>query len=107
MTAAGQLRERVIIEQPVRTPDGAGGADVTWEVLASVWAEVVTLAGTEAMLGARDEARQAHRITIRFRDDVTAQMRLSWRGQALNIRGVRDPDGKRRWLAINAEGGAA
>ncbi len=107
MTAVGRLRERVTIEQPVRLPDGAGGADVTWKVLASVWAEVVALAGTEVAPGARDEARQAHRITIRFRDDVTTEMRLSWRGQALNIRGARDPDGKRRWLAINAAGGAA
>lgn len=107
MTAAGQLRERVIIERPVRTADGAGGADVTWEALASVWAEVVTLAGAETVVGERHEARQAHRITIRFRDDVTAEMRLSWCGAVLNIRGIRDPDGKRRWLAINAEGGAA
>lgn len=107
MTAAGKLRERVTIERPVRTPDGAGGADVTWEALATVWAEVVALGGTEAALGERMEARAPHRVTIRFRDDVTAEMRLAWRGGALAIRGLRDPDGRRRWLAINAEGGVA
>jgi SPP1 family predicted phage head-tail adaptor len=107
VTAAGQLRERVIIERPVRTADGAGGADVTWETLATVWAEVMALGGTEHVLAERDEARGPHRITIRFRGDVTAEMRLVWRGQTLNIRGMRDPDGKRQWLAINAESGAA
>lgn len=107
MTAAGQLRERVAIERPVRTADGAGGADVTWETLATVWAEVVALGGNEQPLAEHNEARGACRVTIRFRADVTAQMRLVWRGAALNIRGLRDPDGKRQWLTINAQSGAA
>lgn len=106
MTGAGDLRERVTIERPLRTADGAGGADVTWETLASVWAEVATLGGSELTLGERTEARAAHRVTIRFRDDVTAEMRLVWRGKALDIRGLR-PDAKRQWLTIDAEGGAA
>jgi SPP1 family predicted phage head-tail adaptor len=107
VTSAGSLRERLTIERPVRVADDAGGARTTWAALATVWAEVVSLGGVETALGERREARTSHRVTMRFRDDVTAEMRLVWRGRSLDIRGMRDPDGKRRWLAINAEEGAA
>jgi SPP1 family predicted phage head-tail adaptor len=107
VSAAGRLRERVVIEAPIRAGDGAGGTMVTWTPLATMWAEMRMLTGAEVTLGERDEARSPVIATIRFRDDVTAEMRLVWRGRALNIRALRDPDGARRWLELRAEGGGA
>ncbi|MGV8996394.1 MAG: phage head closure protein [Parvibaculaceae bacterium] len=107
MSGVGAMRERVAIETATRTSDGAGGEVVTWVPLATVWAEVQSLSGTEVTQAERAEARGQYNVTIRFRDDVTAAMRLVWRGQALNIRNVRDGDGRRRSLIIRAEGGVA
>jgi len=101
------MRERVTIEAATRAGDGAGGEVVTWAPLATVWAEVAALSGAEIVEAERVVARGQYDVTIRFRDDVTAQMRLVWRGQALNIRNVRDKDGRRRRLTIRAEGGVA
>ncbi|MCE9650578.1 MAG: phage head closure protein [Parvibaculum sp.] len=107
MTEAGNLRERVTIEAPSRNADGAGGADIEWTPLATVWAEVADQGGNEQVLGERTEARARHRVTMRHRGDVTAEMRLVWRGRTLDIRALRDPDGRRQWLAIDTEGGTA
>ena len=104
---AGKLREHVTIETPTRSNDGAGGTDVTWAALANVRAEVTSRSGAEAVLGEKLEARQRYTITMRYRDDVTTDMRAIWRGETLNIRAVRDPDGRRQWLELSAEGGAA
>ncbi len=107
MSTAGRLRERVTIERPVRVSDGTGGESVSWAALGTVWAEVASLAGSEVTQAERDEARGRYTVTMRHRDDVIADMRLVWRGKVLNIRGLRDPDGRRRWLAVSAEGGVA
>tara|TARA_R110000868_G_scaffold244926_2_gene501394 strand:+ start:4911 stop:5234 length:324 start_codon:yes stop_codon:yes gene_type:complete len=107
VSATGSLRERVMIERPVRVGDGTGGESVSWTELGEVWAEVASLAGSEVTQAERDEARGSYTVTMRHRDDVNADMRLVWRGKTLNIRSLRDPDGRRRWLVVSAEGGVA
>lgn len=107
MSGAGDLRERVEIETRSHVSDGAGGEVVTWAALATVRANVQALSGAEVVLAERMEARGHYNVTIRFRDDLRADMRLIWRGEVLNIRNLRDTDGRRRWLVIRAEGGVA
>ncbi len=101
------MRERITIQTPTRTGDGTGGAALTWSALATLWAEVTTKSGAEVAQGERMEARARLTLRLRYRDDVTSVMRIVWRGDVFNIRGLRDPDGARRWLVIEAEGGGA
>lgn len=104
---AGQLRERVTLQAPLRTPDGAGGADIGWSEVATLWARVEAQGGGELPAGERLEARARLEVTIRFRADVTPAMRLVWRGRALDIRASADSDGRRRFLTLDCmEGGA-
>lgn len=105
--SAGALRQRVTLEAPLRTPDGAGGAEIGWSEVATLWAAVEMPGGGEVAAGERLEARTRLRVTIRFRADVTAAMRLVWRGEALNIRAVADRDGRRRFLTLDCEAGGA
>lgn len=107
MSSVGRLRERIALQVPTRTGDGTGGATLTWSALATVWAEVTTTSGAEVATGERMEGRARLMIRLRYRADVTSAMRLIWRGETLNIRNARDPDGARRWLIIEAEGGGA
>lgn len=107
MNGVGKLRERVILEVPTRVSDGTGGATLTWSALATLWAEVTTKSGAEVAEGERMAAHRRFVIRLRHRADVTSAMRLIWRGETLNIRNARDPDGARRWLLIEAEGGGA
>lgn len=107
MSAVGELRERVTIEQATRVADGVGGAAASWNERATVWASVAPLSGREMPTGERVEVHQSYRITIRYRDDVTTAMRAIWAGRTLNIRSVADADGRRRWLTLHVEEGAA
>lgn len=97
------MRERVTLEAPLRTPDGAGGALVSWVAGATVWAKVEMRDGGEAAVAERLEARAAIRVTIRYRGGVTSEMRVGWQGRAFNIRAVRDRDGRRRFLVLDCE----
>lgn len=99
------MRERATLQAPVRTPDGAGGADVSWSDVATVWASVMVLSGRERPAGERMEARRRLQVLIRYRSDVTPDMRLMWQGRVLDIRTLCDIDGKRHMLLIDCEEG--
>lgn len=106
----GPMRERVTLQSATRTADAGGGAAVTWSPLAhgaTVWARVTPLSGSEALQAMRLQARVTHLVTMRWRDDVTAAMRLVWGARVLNIRAVTNPDERRRYLELLCEEGVA
>lgn len=105
MAKQPRLNRRVTVQAPVRVDNGKGGNSKSWNDVIPVWAEMIPLRGSEALDQALLEQRQVWKITIRHRDDVTADNRLMFRGKALNIITAEDPDGARRWLVMTAEGG--
>jgi SPP1 family predicted phage head-tail adaptor len=101
--AIGEMRERVTLQSPLRTPDGAGGAEVTWTSGATVWAKVEDRGGGERVAGERLAAGTKLRLTIRYRSGITTEMRGLWNARVLNIRAVGDPDGRKRFLVLDCE----
>lgn len=101
MTRIGKLRERVTIERMERVPDGFGGATVNWIEVATAHAEVISFKGRERAGADGVETREPFRVVMRYREDVNAAMRCCWRGRTLDIQSAMDPDGERRWLAMD------
>jgi SPP1 family predicted phage head-tail adaptor len=99
----GWLRHRVVIEAPEETADGAGGATVTWMPLAAVWAAIEPVSAGERITAGRLTGIVTHRVTMRFRDDVTGGMRVIHRGRAYRILVASDPDERRRYLVARTE----
>ena len=98
----GWIAHRIVIEQASATPDGAGGAILAWSPLATLWAAVEPVKAERLAGGDRLSARITHRVTIRWRGEVTAGMRIRHRGRLLAIESVVDPDERRRYLSIEA-----
>jgi SPP1 family predicted phage head-tail adaptor len=101
---ASRLRERITIEEPVDTPDGQGGVSRSWDAVASCFAEVTPLGGTERFDAGKVGERVSYRIVVRARTDVTVAMRVVWQSHVLNIRSAVVIDGR---LEIMAEEGVA
>lgn len=91
-----ELRHRIDIQRKTRgASDGAGGnVSETWATLApKVWAKFEPLSGREVAVADQIVHRQLCRFTIRRRTDVTAAMRVVYKGRTFAINGVRDlPD---------------
>jgi SPP1 family predicted phage head-tail adaptor len=98
----GQLASRVQLERSVRTADGAGGATVAWDGVATFWARIEPVTAGERFAADRLATRVTHRITLRFRADLEGGMRIVHRGRALSIVAWRDPDDERRFLVLDA-----
>lgn len=92
---AGRLRERITIEQATPVADELGGQSITWETLASCWAEVVPLnsAGRERDDASQVAASAGYRVLMRYREDVDASMRLQWRSHTLAIHSLHERKG--------------
>jgi SPP1 family predicted phage head-tail adaptor len=100
----GQMTARLDLEAPLAAPDGQGGSELSWQVLASVWARIepvsFVVAGEEA---AAATGSISHRIWLRYREDVSAGQRLRKGSRVFAIRLVRDPDETRRYLVCQCE----
>ena len=98
MKMIAELRHRVSLLEPVESDDGAGGRTVTWNERDTVWAEVVPMRGDEREWAEALTAETGYRVTLRYRGDLTRDMRIGFDGGVLEIRSLADPDGRRRWL---------
>ncbi|BCP52824.1 head-tail adaptor protein [Kaistia sp. 32K] len=98
----GQLSSRVVLERAVRTADGAGGATIAWEPVATLWAAIEPVVADESFAADRLSTRVTHRIRIRFRTDLEGGMRIAHRGRVLRIAAWRDPDETRRFLVLES-----
>lgn len=99
----GDLRQRLVIERPVRSADGGGGAVETWEAVAEAWGAVIPLTGGERVEADAVTGRVTHEIWIRHRDDVSADMRLRLGARLFEVRAVIDVDERRRFLKCLCE----
>jgi SPP1 family predicted phage head-tail adaptor len=86
---AGELRHRVTIQQATTARDGFGAEVETWADLATVWAKVETVSGTETIGPEQLEtATLTHQVTVRWRDDLKPTMQVLWKDRTFTIRAV-------------------
>ena len=99
----GALRERVDIQRVAETKDAIGSPIQSWSTLATTWAEVRPASGGEAFRRQQMQASAAWTVILRYRSDLTPQMRIAWRGRLFQIRALENFDLRRRFLGIAAD----
>lgn len=99
----GRLRHRVLLQRPVRNDDEGGAATISWEDIAIVSAAIEAMSGSERELSDGLAARTSHRVTLRYRADVSPDARLVAGARIFEIRAALDVDGRKRWLQCHCE----
>jgi SPP1 family predicted phage head-tail adaptor len=104
---AADLKNRVTIEQLTQSKDTFGGMVDVWGNVATVWAGIRNLPGTERRLvkagGQIAEARTE--ITVRWRAGITAQMRVKKGATIYNIRHVNDYNEGHEFIILTCDVG--
>jgi SPP1 family predicted phage head-tail adaptor len=96
---------KITILRPMRVREDAyGTTEVVWVALATVWAEVQDMlpSRAERIAEGLEIGRRPCRVIIRFREDVTMDMRLEYRGRTLRIAALAER-GRRDALELTAE----
>jgi len=99
----GAMRHRVTIEEPVRTSDAGGGAEITWQAVATVWAELQPRSGREVFESDQLGGRVTHDVRLRYRDGMTPKMRITHGGRVFDIRFVANVGERKEWLILACE----
>lgn len=108
----GNLRCRIVIEQPTETRDTDGAIINTWSTFATVWAEFVMDAtmsitakmmkqmGQEKIEGKQPIAEASEVIRIRYLSGLTSKMRVKYMDQYYNIRVIGNPNMSNKELLL-------
>ena len=99
----GALSQRVTIQSMVETADGCGGVTVSWPAVATVWAAIMPVRGSSKELAQQRTESMKHKVSLRYRDDVSSGWRISHDNRNFEILNVYDPDERKRYLVCLAE----
>lgn len=102
MTAIGELNRRLVLEAPDEADDGEGGVTRLYDVVTTLWAQVVPLSARADIAADSLGAALRYRIVIRARNDITTQHRFQDGTRVYRIVAVRET-ADRRFLQIDAD----
>jgi SPP1 family predicted phage head-tail adaptor len=95
--ASGELDQRITIQQMTVVRGSLGGHDETWSTLATVWAKTIDMTGREIYNAKEMGSAASMMITIRWRSDVKAAMRVIFSdGSMARIEWIRHVTRKER-----------
>lgn len=99
---AGNLRNRIVIQANTPSDNAFGEPVVSWSTLATVWAEVETMNGAEALASGAERTSSPVVFVMRHRSDVTTDKRISWDNGTYDIESVENVAGRNKLLRVTA-----
>ncbi len=100
---AGELRQRIIIEQNTPTRDAFGAEVPHWSTFATRWAKIETVNGAETIEQQQAAARLTHQMTIRYCSGLAPAMRVNWNGRLFDITAILEDNVKHQTILQCAE----
>lgn len=103
---AGKLQHRVTIQTCTETVAQSGARLQAWSTLATVWASVVPVSGSEPWNADQAQPNVTHTVTLRSGGDVTRatitpKNRILYGSRVLNIVSIRDENEDGFMLTLN------
>jgi len=86
----GDMRHKITFQDSMKTPDGYKGHTVEWTNFVTVWASIEPLSGREYFFSHQVKAEVTHRVKIRYRDDITVNMRIKFGTRVLAVESILD-----------------
>jgi SPP1 family predicted phage head-tail adaptor len=103
MIQAGTLNERITFQQATETRNVLGEMVPVWSDIATVWARVEGVSAREYLSAGQMDVTITHKVTIRYRSELTQKMRVIWRGRTLEIVSLLEHDNRTRHELICTE----
>jgi SPP1 family predicted phage head-tail adaptor len=99
----GKLRNLVTIQRPVAGEDAIGQPDPDFEFFCQAFADIRYQSGLEAVKSAASVSVSKASIRIRFRDDITAHMRVVAGSTTFDVQAVLPDIAKRAYVDLICE----
>jgi SPP1 family predicted phage head-tail adaptor len=96
----GDLRHRVVLQRKEITEDELKQQSEAWVDIATVWSAIEPLSGREYFAAKQVNAEVSAKITIRYRKDVSPDMRVIYDGRIFEVLSVINPKERRESLVL-------
>lgn len=93
---AGELRERITIQQATATRDAIGGEVEAWTTYAEMYAAIEPLSGRELFAAKQVAGEVSHRVRIRYHAGIVPKMRALHGARVLDIEAALNVDTRDR-----------
>lgn len=104
MVEIGKLNKRITLQKLCETEDESGNAKVEWVDFKAIWATVKPFKSSEYNFMGKLKPEVTHRIYVRYRNDITPEMRIKYHGRIFEISGhPLDIDEAHKLLEIQAQ----
>ncbi len=100
---AGGFDRPMQLERPLRTELGDGGAAVSFEPVAMVWAALARARLSERIVAGRTDSLATHRARIRARGDIAGGWRLTEGPRVFRVLAVDDAERRAGVLTLLLE----
>ena len=98
-----RLKNLVIFETSNRTNEPDGKNKIIWQEYLKLYAEIKPVTANEFLFAGRLYEVVTHRIIIRYRNDITSQMRIRFQHRIFNIVTITNPFEQNILLEIDAK----
>lgn len=99
---AGMLRHPILLERPRTEVDARGNRLVCWAPIARVYASLRDVSGRDFFEAQAHQAQDIVTFGIRWREDLTKECRIVYRGQAYGIEQINHLGYRRDFMHIKA-----
>lgn len=100
---ASRMNKQITLQSFTATSNSAGGYNTTWNIAATVWAEVKPISGREIFDADQIEDTESVIFTIRYIDNASTNMRIQFLSDYYNIRSIINVGLKNETLEIYGE----
>lgn len=91
-----------IIENLGDTRKVGGGRDAVWKIKFSTSAKITPSQKNDLLESQNLQQQTSHKITIRYRDGITSNMRIRFKGRFMFIKSLIDIDERNKFIEIKA-----
>ncbi|MCK9569857.1 phage head closure protein [Candidatus Pacearchaeota archaeon] len=95
---AGTLRQRVTIQQPVKTANSIGEDEITWSTFATVWMKIIPASGQIYYAAKQADSRVNGYFSMRYLSGVLPTFRILFGSRILTILAVWIPEERKNEL---------
>jgi len=101
MSGIGDYRHSIDLQAPTKVSDGAGGWTTTYSTIASsISAKITPVSAKEQIKSQQTTMVATHIMSIRYRNVLKPNWRVSYAGKYYNIVSIIDRDMQHRWLDL-------
>lgn len=95
---ASKLTHYITVQQRQIVKDALGQSIETWVDFASMWANVKFQSGSEFNRANRESSEVVASVRVRYREDITTEMRVMFKGKVYNLYSQPLPDNFKEYV---------